>query len=60
MNTEREFAYKVRHHLNQGTEELDRKTAERLHAARQNALSHQKTAGAQPVEPGRGAISPRT
>lgn len=47
MNTEREFAYKIRHHLNQGAEELDRKMAERLHAARRNALSHQKTAGAQ-------------
>ena len=30
MNTEREFAHKVRHHLNLGTEAIDRGTAERL------------------------------
>jgi hypothetical protein len=47
MNTEREFAYKVRHYLNQGTDEVDRKTADRLFSARQNALAHQKVAGAQ-------------
>lgn len=47
MNTEREFAYKVRHYLNQGTDELDRKAANRLFEARQNALAHQKVAGAQ-------------
>ena len=47
MNAEREFAYKVRHHLNQGAEELDRKAAERLHTARRNALAHQRAASAQ-------------
>lgn len=47
MNTEMEFAYKVRHYLNQGTDEVDRKTADRLFSARQNALAHQKVAGAQ-------------
>ena len=46
MNTEREFAYKIRHHLNLGAEALDPDTARRLHAARQNALAHQKAAGA--------------
>lgn len=47
MNTEREFAHKVRHHLNLGTEAIDRGTAGRLFAARQKALAHQKTAGVQ-------------
>ena len=47
MNTEREFAYRVRHHLNLGAEGIDRKIADRLFAARQNALVRQKAAGAQ-------------
>lgn len=47
MKHEREFAYKVRHHLNLGTEGIDRKTADSLFKARQNALAHQKVPGAQ-------------
>ena len=47
MNTEREFAYKVRHHLNLGSEAIDRKTADRLFEARQSALAHQRVAGAE-------------
>ena len=47
MKHEREFAYKIRHQLNLGTEEIDRKTAESLFKARQNALAHQKVPGAQ-------------
>lgn len=47
MNTEPEFAHKIRHHLNLATDELGRKTADRLFEARQNALARQKTAGAQ-------------
>lgn len=43
MKNEREIAYKVRHYLNQGVEEIDRKAADRLFKARQNALAHQKT-----------------
>lgn len=54
---EREFAHKVRHHLNLGTEAIDRGTAERLFAARQNALAHQKTAGAQLSLAGVGHIA---
>jgi hypothetical protein len=57
MNTEREFAYKVRHHLNQGADGIDRKTAERLFVARQNALAHQKIAGAQLSLAGVGHIA---
>jgi hypothetical protein len=56
MNTEREFAHKVRHHLNLGTEAIDRGTADRLFAARQNALAHQKKAGAQLSLAGAGHI----
>ena len=56
MNTEREFAYKVRHHLNQGTDQFDRKTVDRLFAARQNALAHQAVAGAQLSLAGAGHI----
>lgn len=47
MNNEREYAYKVRHHLNLGADELDPKTADKLFIARQNALAHQKVAGSQ-------------
>lgn len=47
MKQEQEIAYKIRHYLNLGTAEIDRKTADRLFEARQNALSHQKVAGAQ-------------
>jgi hypothetical protein len=57
MNTEREFAYKVRHHLNLGAERINRKTADRLFAARQNALAHQKVVGAQLSLAGVGHIA---
>ena len=57
MNTEREFAYKVRHHLNQGTDQLDRKTVDRLFAARQNALAHQAVAGARLSLAGAGHVA---
>jgi len=36
---EREFAYRIRHYLNAGTENLDRRTVDRLFVARQRALS---------------------
>jgi hypothetical protein len=36
---ELEFAYKVKNQLDHGAEALDRKTAERLHAARERALA---------------------
>lgn len=57
MNTEREFAYKVRHHLNLGSDGVDRKIADRLFAARQNALAHQKVAGTQLSLAGVGHIA---
>ncbi len=47
MSTEREFAYKVRHYLNQGADGLAKKTADRLFQARQKALARQQVAGAQ-------------
>jgi len=40
---EREFAYKLRSHLNQSAHSLDRSTTDKLFQARQNALAHQKT-----------------
>ncbi|OHC64606.1 MAG: hypothetical protein A2040_03940 [Rhodocyclales bacterium GWA2_65_19] len=43
-NEELKFAYRVRQVLNQGADELDRKTAARLHEARQQALARQKVA----------------
>ena len=46
MNKERELAYKIRHHLNQSVDRIDRNTADRLFAARQSALAQQKVAGA--------------
>lgn len=57
MKTEREFAYKVRHHLNLGSDGIDRKIADRLFAARQNALAHQKVAGTQLSLAGVGHIA---
>lgn len=42
MNTENEFAYKVRQVLNHGVETLGLNTAKRLQAARQAALEHQR------------------
>ncbi len=45
MNSEREFTYRIRHHLNQGTGRLDRGMAVRLFEARQKALARQKVAG---------------
>ena len=47
MNEEREIAYKVRHYLNLGAEELDRGTTDRLYDGRRNALAHQDVVGAQ-------------
>lgn len=43
---EREFAHKVRHYLNLGTDRIDRATADSLRKSRQNALAHQKVAAA--------------
>lgn len=43
------FAYKVRQHLNGGLRELRSDTRERLAAARQNALAHQRPAVSQSV-----------
>lgn len=57
---QREFAYKIRHHLNQGADGIDRKTADRLFEARQNALAHQKVAGAQLSLAGAGHIAADT
>jgi len=57
MNTEREFAYKIRHHLNLAAEGMDRKTADRLFEARQKALAHQKIAGAELSLAGVGHIA---
>ncbi|MEZ5615153.1 MAG: DUF3619 family protein [Rhodocyclaceae bacterium] len=54
---EREFAYKVRHHLNLGTDAIDRDIAEKLFVARQGALSHQKAAGARLSLAGSGHLS---
>ena len=47
MKNEREIAYKIRHHLNLGADGIDRKAADRLFRARQNALAHQKVVGTQ-------------
>ena len=46
---ERHFAHKVRQHLNRGLYELPPATEERLAAARQMALAHQKQAIAQSI-----------
>ena len=43
------FAFKVRQHLNRGLHELRPETADRLAAARQSALAHQKQAASQSV-----------
>ena len=43
------FAYKLRQHLNRCLHELPSGTTDRLAAARQRALSHQKQAVSQPV-----------
>ena len=43
------FAYKLRQHLNRSLHELPSGTTDRLAAARQRALSHQKQAVSQPV-----------
>lgn len=45
MNKEREFAYKIRHYLNLGTDEMARRTTDRLFDVRIKALSHQQVAG---------------
>lgn len=44
MDQETEFGYKLRQVLNHGTENFDREIAKRLHAARQEALRHQRVA----------------
>lgn len=54
---EREFAYKVRHHLNLGTDAIDRDTVEKLFAARMGALAHQKATGARLGLAGSGHLS---
>lgn len=44
---EREFAHRLKHHLNLGADTIDRTTADKLFKARQEALAHQKVAAAQ-------------
>jgi hypothetical protein len=44
MDQETELGYKLRQVLNHGTENLDRSIEKRLHAARQQALQHQRVA----------------
>jgi hypothetical protein len=44
MNQETEFGYKLRQVLNHGTEILDRDIAQRLYAARCQALEHHRVA----------------
>ena len=46
LRDEQQFAYKVRHLLEHSTDNLDSATLNKLKAARQNALSHQKQAAA--------------
>jgi hypothetical protein len=53
---ERDFAHKVRHFLNLGTERIERKTADRLFHGRQNALAHQRVSAAQLGLAGVGGI----
>ena len=43
LHDEQLFAYKVRHALEHGADNLDGITRNKLQAARQNALAHQKT-----------------
>ena len=42
MNEDTEFGYKARQLRNQGVDNLDMKVADRIHRARQTALSHQR------------------
>lgn len=42
LHNEQHIAYKIRHALNHGTDNLDRSTIGKLLTARQHALSHQK------------------
>ncbi len=44
LHDEQELAYKLRHALNHGTDNLDRNTRDKLQTARQHALAHQKAA----------------
>ena len=46
---EQHFAYKIRLHLNRGLHELRPQTADRLLAARERALAHQRQAVGQSV-----------
>lgn len=39
---EKQFAFQLRHYLNLGAEQIDRKTTDRLFAARQLALKHHR------------------
>jgi hypothetical protein len=39
---EKQFAFTVRHYLNLSAEQIDRKTTDRLYAARQLALKHHR------------------
>jgi len=48
MNEEH-FAFRVRQHLNRGLHDLSPETLDRLAAARQNALSHQRQTASQSV-----------
>lgn len=53
---EQDFAHKVRHYLNLGTERIERKTADRLFHGRQDALAHQKIPSARLGLAGVGSI----
>lgn len=46
---ESHFAYRIRQNLNKGLHELPASTTDRLHAARERALSHQRIAARQSV-----------
>lgn len=59
-NAEREIAYKVRHYLNLGADEIDRKTVDRLMASRRNALSHHQVAVTQLSLAGAGQFTADT
>lgn len=54
---EREFAHRIRHHLNLGAEGIDRATVDRLFKARQNALERQKVAASRLSLAGIGNIA---
>ena len=54
--SEREFAFRIRQHLNRGLHELSPDVAERLAATRQRALAAQRQAQAQTILAGAGSF----